>query len=147
LRTLKKDPFPQTVGLVKHRPNRKDKGEHPQWTQLALLSTRTLCALKFALTVKLAFAAVGSAHWSSRVSDTGIGIAAADANRVFDEFERASHDDIQGAGIGLAIVKELCRVLDGKIGFTSREGALERRSRSVFCERLQARHKLLPIFL
>ncbi|WP_321893128.1 sensor histidine kinase [Paraburkholderia tropica] len=72
--------------------------------------------------IGLVFAAAGSAHWSVRVSDTGVGIAAADADRVFDEFERATHDDIPGTGLGLAIVKELCRVLDGRIMLTTRQG-------------------------
>jgi signal transduction histidine kinase len=41
---------------------------------------------------------------------------------VFDEFERAAGDDIPGAGLGLAIVRELCRVLQGQIHFESRVG-------------------------
>lgn len=72
--------------------------------------------------VELALARCGDDAWSIRVSDTGIGIAAEDADRVFDEFERAAGDDIPGTGLGLAIVKELCRVLQGKIDFESREG-------------------------
>jgi hypothetical protein len=72
--------------------------------------------------VELRFAMAGAEHWSIRVSDTGVGIAAADAERVFDEFERAAGEDIPGTGLGLAIVKELCRVLDGHIDFASREG-------------------------
>jgi signal transduction histidine kinase len=57
-----------------------------------------------------------------RVADTGIGIAAADADRVFDEFERAAGDEIPGTGLGLAIVKEVCRLLQGQIRFESHEG-------------------------
>ncbi|WP_085488418.1 sensor histidine kinase [Paraburkholderia susongensis] len=72
--------------------------------------------------VELQFSAQGTEHWTIRVSDTGVGIAPADAERVFDEFERAAGDDIPGTGLGLAIVSELCRALDGHIGFTSREG-------------------------
>jgi len=72
--------------------------------------------------VELQFAMHGAEHWAIRVSDTGIGIAPADANRVFDEFERAAGDDIPGTGLGLAIVSELCRVLGGHIEFVSREG-------------------------
>jgi signal transduction histidine kinase len=72
--------------------------------------------------VELRFATHGAEHWSIRVSDTGIGIAPADAERVFDEFERAAGDDIPGTGLGLAIVRELCRVLDGQMEFASREG-------------------------
>jgi signal transduction histidine kinase len=72
--------------------------------------------------VDLDFALAGLKHWSLRVSDTGVGIAPADADRVFDEFKRAAGDGIPGTGLGLAIVKELCRVLDGHIDFVSREG-------------------------
>jgi signal transduction histidine kinase len=70
--------------------------------------------------IELAFAKVNESTWSIRVSDTGVGIASSDAERVFDEFERAAGDDIPGAGLGLAIVRELCRVLQGQIHFESR---------------------------
>lgn len=72
--------------------------------------------------VALAFVTAEPLHWSIRVSDTGVGIAPSDADRVFDEFERAAGEDIPGTGLGLAIVKELCRVLHGKIRFVSRKG-------------------------
>ena len=72
--------------------------------------------------VELQFAMAGAKHWTIRVSDTGVGIAPADADRVFDEFERAAGEDIPGTGLGLAIVRELCRVLNGQIDFVSREG-------------------------
>ncbi|MBC8725663.1 sensor histidine kinase [Paraburkholderia sp. 31.1] len=72
--------------------------------------------------VEIRFAMHGAEHWAIRVSDTGVGIAPADAERVFDEFERAACDEIPGTGLGLAIVRELCRVLDGQIEFASREG-------------------------
>ena len=72
--------------------------------------------------VELRFAMRGAEHWTIRVSDTGVGIAPADAERVFDEFERAAGEEIPGTGLGLAIVTELCRVLDGQIEFASREG-------------------------
>jgi len=72
--------------------------------------------------IELNFALAGESHWSIRVSDTGVGIAPSDADRVFDEFERAAGEDIPGTGLGLAIVKELCRVLNGHIDFVSREG-------------------------
>ncbi len=72
--------------------------------------------------IELTFATAGTEHWSIRVSDTGVGIAPSDADRVFDEFERAAGEDIPGTGLGLAIVKELCRVLNAQIDFASREG-------------------------
>jgi signal transduction histidine kinase len=73
--------------------------------------------------IELTIGAAGEGDWSIRVSDTGIGIAPSDAERVFDEFERAAGDDIPGTGLGLAIVKELCRLLHGHIHFESREGS------------------------
>jgi signal transduction histidine kinase len=72
--------------------------------------------------VELHFAMAGAGHWTIRVSDTGVGIAPADADRVFVEFERAAGEDVPGTGLGLAIVRELCRVLNGQIDFVSREG-------------------------
>jgi signal transduction histidine kinase len=72
--------------------------------------------------IELAIARAGEGHWLMRVADTGIGIAAADADRVFDEFERAAGDEIPGTGLGLAIVKEVCRLLQGQIRFESHEG-------------------------
>ena len=73
--------------------------------------------------IELAIGSAEEGHWFIRVSDTGSGIAASDAERVFDEFERAAVDDIPGTGLGLAIVKELCRVLHGQIRFESHEGS------------------------
>jgi signal transduction histidine kinase len=72
--------------------------------------------------IEFSFALAGADHWSIRVSDTGVGIAPSDKDRVFDEFERAAGEDIPGTGLGLAIVKELCRVLNGQIDFASRQG-------------------------
>jgi len=61
-------------------------------------------------------------RWCLRVSDTGVGIGASDRERVFKEFERANDDDVPGAGLGLAIVRELCRMLGGDLRFDSQEG-------------------------
>ncbi|MCY0853674.1 sensor histidine kinase [Cupriavidus sp. D39] len=72
--------------------------------------------------IELAMGRCEGSHWYLRVSDTGIGIASSDKVRVFDEFERAAGDEIPGAGLGLSIVKELCRVLNGEIHFESRKG-------------------------
>ncbi|MBP0595457.1 sensor histidine kinase [Paraburkholderia sp. LEh10] len=72
--------------------------------------------------VSLEFSARGNEHWCLRVSDTGVGIGATDRERVFKEFERANEDDVPGAGLGLAIVSELCRMLGGELRFDSRVG-------------------------
>ena len=72
--------------------------------------------------IELVIARCGDSQWSMRVADTGVGIAPSDTERVFREFERVAGDDIPGAGLGLAIVRELCRALEGEIHFESREG-------------------------
>ena len=72
--------------------------------------------------IELAMTADGDHQWRLRVADTGVGIGASDRERVFKEFERATEDDIPGAGLGLAIVRELTRVLGGQIRFDSNVG-------------------------
>jgi len=60
------------------------------------------------------------------VVDTGIGINAADRERIFDEFVQlataARHDAGRGMGLGLAIVRRLCALLDHPIEVASRPG-------------------------
>ncbi|AUT66835.1 sensor histidine kinase [Paraburkholderia terrae] len=87
---------------------------------LNLLSNATKYTL--AGEILLGMSKEGEHHWCITVADTGIGIAPADAGRVFNEFERAAGDDIPGTGLGLAIVKELTRVLEAHIDFESQEG-------------------------
>ena len=55
------------------------------------------------------------------VSDTGPGIAPADRERIFQEFERAS-DNEEGTGLGLAISREMARLMGGDIVVESRVG-------------------------
>ncbi|AGL18915.1 SpoIIE family protein phosphatase [Actinoplanes sp. N902-109] len=60
-----------------------------------------------------------------RVSDTGIGISADELPQLFDRFHRVqgvqarSHE---GSGIGLALVRELSRLLGGDVAVTSAPG-------------------------
>ena len=64
------------------------------------------------LTCRLAGA--DRAHWRVEVWDTGAGIAAADRERVFDEFfqvERARGEPSNGLGLGLSIVRRLASLL------------------------------------
>jgi PAS domain S-box-containing protein len=58
------------------------------------------------------------------VHDTGIGIREADLARLFQPFQRlnASHADVEGTGIGLAISKRLIEAMGGCIGAESRPG-------------------------
>ncbi len=56
------------------------------------------------------------------VSDTGLGIAVAEQDRIFDRFyrcERAINDAAQGAGMGLAIAKAVVERHGGSIGVES----------------------------
>ena len=59
------------------------------------------------------------------VSDTGIGISASDLPYVFERFwrgERSRARKTGGAGIGLAIVRELVKAHDGRVDVESRPG-------------------------
>ncbi len=59
------------------------------------------------------------------VVDSGIGIAASDRDRIFDEFYRAGtarDDRRQGMGLGLAIVRRLARLLEHPVEFASAPG-------------------------
>ena len=58
------------------------------------------------------------------VTDTGQGIAEKDFEKLFSPFERLSNvsGEIEGAGIGLTITKELVEFMSGEIGVTSTVG-------------------------
>lgn len=60
-----------------------------------------------------------------RVSDTGVGIAAAEVGRVFDRFHRVRDDanrSVEGTGIGLALVAEAARAMGGTAAVESEPG-------------------------
>lgn len=62
---------------------------------------------------------------SFEVSDTGVGIPAADLQRVFERFyrvDKARSRAVGGTGLGLAIVKHLVQAMKGQVKATSRVG-------------------------
>lgn len=61
---------------------------------------------------------------SFRVIDTGYGIAKDKQNALFNTFNRlgAEGSEVDGAGIGLALSKELAHAIHAHIGFSSTEG-------------------------
>ena len=58
------------------------------------------------------------------VRDNGLGIAADKQPHLFEPFNRAGAEtsEIEGTGVGLSITKQLVELMQGSIGFTSREG-------------------------
>ena len=58
------------------------------------------------------------------VADTGPGVPEADQARIFEEFARleGAQQRIEGAGLGLAIVRRLARAHEGTVGLSSRPG-------------------------
>ncbi|WP_119292372.1 PAS domain S-box protein [Azohydromonas sediminis] len=67
----------------------------------------------------------GARMFELRVSDTGAGLTPAQAERLFEPFERLDADrkGIQGTGIGLAVSRRLVELMHGEIGVHSRPGA------------------------
>lgn len=60
------------------------------------------------------------------VSDTGIGIAESDVNRIFEEFRQIAttgRGSRTGTGLGLPITRRLAELLGGEISVSSRQGA------------------------
>jgi signal transduction histidine kinase len=73
---------------------------------------------------KVTVTAAAEGPWVAfRVSDTGSGIPAADLPKVFERFYRgARENDGGGAGLGLAIAREVVEAHGGRIAVESAEG-------------------------
>ncbi|MEW6671613.1 MAG: GAF domain-containing sensor histidine kinase [Thermodesulfobacteriota bacterium] len=75
--------------------------------------------------VRVEFSAAADGSVTIQVSDTGIGIPAADRSQLFSEFFRAENArvmDEHGTGLGLALVKEVVQQHGGRIIVESEEG-------------------------
>jgi len=71
-------------------------------------------------------AARGRVRLAFSVSDTGIGLSAAEIRRLFRPFAQASEETARrfgGAGLGLAFVKRIAKAMDGDLVVTSKPGA------------------------
>lgn len=71
-------------------------------------------------------AAAGVAQLRFSVRDTGIGLTAAAARKVFDPFEQSDSAVARrygGSGLGLAIAKQLVHLMGGTIGLESEPGS------------------------
>jgi PAS domain S-box-containing protein len=85
-------------------------------------------ALKFTPNgrVTLTLAQDDDDHYAIVVTDTGIGVALEDLDRIFARFERLPPQpgarSSSGAGIGLAMVRQLTRLLDGEVTVESAMG-------------------------
>jgi PAS domain S-box-containing protein len=59
------------------------------------------------------------------VRDTGVGIAAEELPRIFEKFHQVEGSvarGFEGTGLGLAVVKEFCKLLDGTVTVESEQG-------------------------
>jgi PAS domain S-box-containing protein len=77
------------------------------------------------ITVEMERLSTPDAPVEIRISDTGIGIAEADLDRIFDDFvtlDASYGRSAGGTGLGLGIARRLARTLGGEIGVESIEG-------------------------
>jgi CheY-like chemotaxis protein/anti-sigma regulatory factor (Ser/Thr protein kinase) len=78
------------------------------------------------LDVAVEKAARGRVRLVFSVTDTGIGLSAAEIRRLFRPFAQASEETARrfgGAGLGLALVKRIAKAMDGDLVVTSKPGA------------------------
>ncbi|MDP3907413.1 PAS-domain containing protein [Novosphingobium sp.] len=61
-------------------------------------------------------------EWRVDVVDTGIGIAPGQLGAVFGEFTRLGQVEVEGLGLGLALVERITRLLGGRVDVASNPG-------------------------
>ena len=62
------------------------------------------------------------ANWRIDVIDTGVGIAPERIEAAFGEFTRLGEVEVEGLGLGLALVRRIARLLGGRISVSSHPG-------------------------
>ena len=82
-------------------------------------------ALKYGGKRILLSAGVADGEAGIVVEDDGIGIAEEDQKRIFEKFYRADDSlarDVEGSGLGLALVREIARAHGGRVRVRSEKG-------------------------
>jgi len=116
-------------------------GDRGQMTQLFanLISNAVRYRSEAAPTVR-AEARRADGEWQVAVQDNGIGIDPRDQERIFEMFRRLhADDDIEGTGVGLALVKRIAERSGGDVDVESAPGRGSR-----FVVRLPAREDAAP---
>uniref|UniRef100_A0A831XEU0 histidine kinase n=1 Tax=Geobacter metallireducens TaxID=28232 RepID=A0A831XEU0_GEOME len=62
-------------------------------------------------------------EWCLGVRDTGIGIAEAEQQKIFDLFRKGDHPGVSGAGMGLSYSRAFAKCINAAIAVQSQEGA------------------------
>ncbi|MDC8760905.1 response regulator, partial [Janthinobacterium fluminis] len=90
---------------------------------LNLMSNAVKFGLRGAVTLQARGAALGGEQWELQfaVSDEGVGIAAADQQRIFEPFIQADGAK-EGTGLGLTISREFVRLMGGELSLESAPG-------------------------
>jgi signal transduction histidine kinase/CheY-like chemotaxis protein len=76
-------------------------------------------------TIALRVESTGNSNFLFSVKDSGIGISAEDANRIFEGFEQVNHTDARqggGTGLGLTIARKLVELMGGVLQLKSEPG-------------------------
>ena len=144
-----------TIGQFEGLPIKKDvkwqcfiAPDVPQWVEGDMLRLRQVLTNMLGNASKFTEAGEIALRVSTQngmvqidVDDTGIGIADVHLTRIFNNFEQideATTRKHDGAGLGLAIVAELVRLMDGKITVSSAIGVGSRFSISIPLPQIEA---------
>ena len=92
------------------------------WETIVLNLMSNAVKYTFSGSITVTVAAGADQHCHVQVSDTGTGIPAAEMDRLFERFYRASNTggrSVEGTGIGLSLVRSLVELNGGNVGIES----------------------------